>query len=128
MPQLDLTQHHSIHGAGPGKDIIFQIGDDGKPYIYDRTGTVLEPNSQDLARRGLVMTEALRLQMSAALEVKKQDELERRLKEAMRRAEEQERARIQRGLPPSWELDESELGEEEEVDEEFTQSLLDGIE
>lgn len=123
---LNLTRHHSIHGAGPGKDIIFQLDEQGKPHIYDRTGTELPPDSKELLRRGLVMTEALRVQMNAAITSERELELEKRLQMAMKKAEEIERDRVARGLPPSWESSDME-DPIEDVEDEFTTSLLEDI-
>lgn len=96
MSQLDMKRDHQLHGAGAGRDIIFQVGEDGVPRIFDRTAQELEWDLKQLRAKGLVVTDDLRLQMAQAEAVKKELELEARLARVKEEAIAKEMAKIAR--------------------------------
>lgn len=114
MPILDLTKTHSIHGAGSGKDVVFQIGQDGQPYIYDRTGTVLEMDTKSLSERGLTLTDEIRLLIAASKAEVEVREADKRIQRAIEAAKAREMANIQAGKPFGYDEDEDVFEDEEE--------------
>lgn len=95
MP-LDMKREHELHGAGAGKDIIFQIDDEGVPRLYNRSAQELEWDLKSLREKGYAITDDLRIAMAEAEAVRAEMELQLRLQQVREEAVAREMDRIRR--------------------------------
>lgn len=88
MP-LNWKKPHTIHGSGPGNDIVVQDG-----VLYTRDGKLLPATIKGLETMGMVVNKELREHLVAEMSKRREEEIAKRVREAIYKKEEELREKL----------------------------------